>query len=63
MIASFAGKLLVATPLLGDRHFARTVVLVCTHDRDGAFGLVLNRPMAEPVAVHLPDWEIGRAHV
>ncbi len=31
------GKLLVATPLLADPNFARTVVLLCDHDAEGAF--------------------------
>jgi putative transcriptional regulator len=56
MIASLAGRLLVATPLLEDANFARTVVFICSHNEDGAFGLVLNRPLGEPVAQHLPDW-------
>lgn len=46
----------MATPLLGDRNFARSVILVCSHHEQGAFGLTLNRPMGEPVAAHLPDW-------
>ena len=56
MIASLAGRLLVATPLLEDANFARTVVFICSHNEDGAYGLVLNRPLGEPVALHLPDW-------
>lgn len=53
---SFAGRLLVATPLIGDPHFERSVVLVLTHDENGAFGLVLNRPSETPVAEVVPDW-------
>ncbi|MEX2446345.1 MAG: YqgE/AlgH family protein [Dehalococcoidia bacterium] len=56
MHESLAGRLLVATPLLEDPSFARTVVLVCTHTAEGALGVVLNRPLEEPVAAHLPDW-------
>ncbi|HEX3874497.1 MAG TPA: YqgE/AlgH family protein [Solirubrobacteraceae bacterium] len=41
---SVRGKLLVASPVLVDPNFARTVVLVAAHDADGALGLVLNRP-------------------
>lgn len=44
MAASLTGQLLVAEPALLDPNFRRTVVLVCDHDEDGAFGLVLNRP-------------------
>lgn len=50
------GSLLVATPLLVDQNFDRTVVLVCSHDESGAFGLILNRPSDLPVAAHLPAW-------
>ena len=54
---SLAAKLLVASPALTDPNFSRTVVFVCMHNDDGAFGLVLNRPMFdEPVAEALPEW-------
>lgn len=41
---SLKGKLLLDGGQLKGSFFARTVVLVCQHDADGAFGLVLNRP-------------------
>lgn len=57
MDESLAGKLLVASPKLTDPNFARAVVLICTHDENGAFGLVLNRPLPEArVSEHLPAW-------
>ena len=43
-----AGQLLIAMPGMGDPRFARSVVLVCTHDDDGAMGLVLTQPVASP---------------
>lgn len=55
--ARLAGRLLVATPLLGDPNFARTVVLLLDHDGDGALGIVLNRPTEVPVADILPVWQ------
>jgi len=51
-----AGTLLVASPVLLDPNFYRTVVLVLQHDHDGAVGVVLNRPSQEPVDLHLPEW-------
>ena len=52
-----AGQLVVATPLLGDPNFARTVVLLLRADAtDGALGLVLNRPSGTGVDEVLPDW-------
>jgi putative transcriptional regulator len=48
---SLAGQFLVASPAMGDPRFARTVVLMMRHDRSGAFGIVINRPLRErPVA-------------
>ena len=41
------GQLLVASPDMGDPRFARTVLLMVRHDRDGAFGLVINRPIRD----------------
>ncbi|MCY3506895.1 MAG: YqgE/AlgH family protein [Chloroflexi bacterium] len=52
------GRLLVATPNIEDPNFWRTVVLLCAHDKEGAFGLVLNHAMnGETVAGHLPEWD------
>jgi putative transcriptional regulator len=56
MESSFAGLLLVASPLLSDPNFAQTVVFVLHHDEEGAVGVVLNRPSLEPVSTHLPEW-------
>jgi len=44
-MSSLAGYLLVARPVLDDPHFHRTVVLILQHGPDGAFGLVVNRPV------------------
>ena len=38
------GHLLVASPHLLDPNFVRTVVLLLHHSKEGAFGVVLNRP-------------------
>jgi putative transcriptional regulator len=41
-LAPAGGRLLVATPLLGDAHFSRTVLYLLEHDgggRTGAAGL------------------------
>jgi putative transcriptional regulator len=51
------GRLLVATPALGDPNFARAVVLVLDHDEEGALGVVINRPTPVEVAQVLPSWQ------
>ena len=56
-VAEWTGRLLVATPQLLDRNFARTVLLLLqSGDEDGAFGLVLNRPTGTEVGEVLDDW-------
>ena len=37
--------LLLSMPQMADPNFARTVVLLCRHNDQGAFGLVVNRPL------------------
>jgi putative transcriptional regulator len=55
--AARAGELLVATPLLGDPNFRRTVVLVVEHEPDeGTLGVVLNRPTELSVGQVLEPW-------
>jgi putative transcriptional regulator len=56
--ASLSGKLLAATPLLGDPNFRRTVILVVEdEDEEGTLGVVLNRPTHVPVGQVLEPWE------
>ncbi len=53
------GQLLLDSGQLSGSFFQRTVILVCQHDADGAFGLVLNRStgnkLGEMVVADLPD--------
>jgi len=44
---SLAGQLLIAAPTIGDPRFAHTVILMVRHDKDGALGVVINRPVGE----------------
>lgn len=44
---TLAGQLLIAAPEMGDPRFSHTVILIVRHNADGAFGLVLNRPVEE----------------
>jgi len=53
-----AGRLLVATPLLDDPNFERTVVMLIDHDDEGSVGVVLNRPGMVPVKEVLPAFEL-----
>lgn len=41
-MSSLAPGILIAAPPIGDPNFERTVVLLASHDEDGAFGWVIN---------------------
>jgi putative transcriptional regulator len=45
--ASLAGQFLIATPAMRDSRFDHTVILMLRHDQDGAFGIVINRPLGQ----------------
>ncbi len=53
------GQLLLDSGQLTGSFFQRTVVLICQHDAEGAFGLVLNRAtgsqVGEVIVADLPD--------
>ena len=54
--APVAGDVLVASILLADGAFNRTVVLVLDCDDDGALGVILNEISQTRLDVVLPDW-------
>jgi putative transcriptional regulator len=45
--ASLAGRLLIAATTMGDPRFRQTVILIARHNKDGAFGITINRPVGE----------------
>ncbi|MAK65281.1 MAG: hypothetical protein CMF75_11165 [Maricaulis sp.] len=47
-----AGKILVATPSIGDPRFDRSVILMCDHSAEHAMGIVINKPVD---GIQLPD--------
>ncbi|MEP7117839.1 MAG: YqgE/AlgH family protein [Acidobacteriota bacterium] len=46
--AAYAPMMLISMPQLDDPNFSRAVVLLCQYGTDGAFGLIVNRPMPKP---------------
>lgn len=48
------GQLLIAAPAMTDPNFEGTVVLLCSLEKSGAVGLVLNRPLGIPLQQVLP---------
>jgi putative transcriptional regulator len=56
-MTGLVGRLLVATPVLDDPNFRRTVVLLLDHNDEGALGIVVNRPLEVDVSAVLPLWQ------
>ena len=48
--------LLVASPMLGDPNFARTVIYILEHRGESSVGVVLNRPSEVTLLDVLPQW-------
>lgn len=44
---ALVGQLLVASPHIPDPRFQRTVILLIAHGREGAVGIIINRPLGE----------------
>ncbi|MDX1914693.1 MAG: YqgE/AlgH family protein [Methylophilus sp.] len=42
---NLTGQFLIAMPAMQDPYFSKTVTYICTHNEDGAMGVVINRPM------------------
>ena len=40
---NLTGQFLIAMPVMTDPYFAKTVTYICTHNQDGAMGVVVNR--------------------
>lgn len=57
--ASLAGSLLLAHPAMRDPNFHRTVILMSEHNRDGAMGVVLNRPLDRRLGELNGDFALG----
>lgn len=56
---AWEGRLLVATPVLTEGTFSRTVIQLLQHSaQDGAVGVVVNRPSGTDVAEVLPGWAL-----
>ena len=53
--ALLAGQLLVATPEMGDPNFRHAVILMVRHDKTGALGIIINRPIEDVPLTRLMD--------
>jgi putative transcriptional regulator len=67
------GKVLITEPFLDDDYFGRSVILLCEHNEDGSFGLVLNKYIDISISelTNFPEFEtkisvggpVGNKHI
>jgi putative transcriptional regulator len=50
---TLTGQLLIATPAMRDPRFFHAVILMVRHGKEGAFGLIINRPVEEKTIASL----------
>lgn len=53
---STAGRLLIATPAIGDGNFEQSVIYMLHHDEGGALGVIINKPSEIDGRELLPRW-------
>ncbi len=56
------GSFLIANPVLPDPNFSRTVVLLCNHNEEGSFGLVVNRAAEVNAKEVFPDSDMLKTY-
>lgn len=47
ILTELVGHFLIATPHMSDERFHQAVIYMCSHDHEGAMGLVINQPAAD----------------
>jgi putative transcriptional regulator len=68
--ANFTHHFLIAMPAMADPNFANTLTFVCEHNKDGALGIVVNKPtdmmlatLFEQIDVPLANADVGNKPV
>jgi putative transcriptional regulator len=62
-ITNLSGSFLIAAPGMEDPNFSRTVILICEHSREGAFGLIINKVLMNSFKPLLSAFEIQKTNV
>ena len=60
---SINNRILIAMPHMDSPFFKESVIFMCEHDKNGAMGLIVNKPLddqaMEKVLAHLPIFILG----
>jgi len=57
------GRLLLSEPFMGDYYFGRSVVLLAEHNKEGSFGVIINKPVAAKLNEVITDFPDFDAHM
>jgi putative transcriptional regulator len=57
------GRLLLSEPFMGDYYFGRSVVLLAEHNKEGSFGVIINKPVAARLNEVITDFPDFDAHM
>jgi putative transcriptional regulator len=55
LIENISGNFLIAVPGLDDPNFGHSVILICEHSKEGAFGIMINKILMNSIAPLLPS--------
>lgn len=58
-----SGLLLLSEPFMQDNNFKRSVILLCEHNKDGSFGLILNKKTEYKIGEFVPEFDLLDAPV
>ena len=60
LVTPHSGSLLISEPLLEDKYFSRSAILVLDEPEDGGhFGLIFNKQTEMTLRNLMPEWEEG----
>ncbi len=62
-ITDLSGHFLIAVPRMEDPNFRRSVVLICEHTKEGAFGIIVNKILMNSFKPLLHAFEIKKSRV
>ncbi len=61
-IMSLTNHFLIATPAIEGELFENSLVLICEHNKDGAFGLIVNKPTEHSIGEVFVDLNLPTEH-
>lgn len=67
---SLRGQFLLATPQMTDPRFREQIILICSHNEDGAMGFIVNQPspfdlgeIFEGAKLEIPEGDLSPVHI